>query len=408
MDPAPLSKPAFDACYADIARSARRWAARFGAGRDLDDVTQEVLLAISRDWGDYDPARGPVEPWVKEYARRITRRTRGLAFNRKREGGETDLEERAHEDRSPEERAQQDERYALLLELLTPIEEDRRIIFELKELDGFAMSEIAEMLQVNVNTAYSRLRKAWEEVEQRFERRRLTAGGEALLGVLAFPDLLGAARAPGSDAPGDLAGPADASPADAARPGAGAVPGTVARGLAGVAARGAAAKAVSVAAMAFLIGAGVGAVGHARMGGTVAAPEVSLARPVTPPPVVIDPPVVPTAAPAPPAAGSEAPRLPSAPTRPPLTPGDGARPLPGAAPPAPTAPLASTAPLAEEVPAPDRLLIEKARIALGNGDLAVARDALQRHLREFPDSKWAPRRQQLLEQLRRREAGGAP
>jgi RNA polymerase sigma-70 factor (ECF subfamily) len=405
MDPPSLSKPAFDACYADIARSARRWASRFGAGRDLDDVTQEVLLAISRDWGDYDPARGPVDPWVKEYTRRITRRTRGLAFNRKREGGETDLEQRADEDRGPEERAQQDERYALLIELLAPMEEDRRIIFELKELDGFAMSEIAEMLQVNVNTAYSRLRKAWEEVEQRFERRRLTAGGEALLGVAAFPDLLGSARAPGADDPGDLTGPGDAGPAAAAPAGAGALQGTgaVARRLAGTAARGAAAKMVSAGAMAFLIGVGVGAVGHARMRSTEAAPGVALIGPVTSPPVVIEPLVVPTVVPVPPPAGSDAPRAPSAPPRPlAATPSDGARSAPSVAPPA------ATAPLADEVPAPDRLLIEKARIALGNGDLAIARDALQRHLREFPDSKWAPRRQQLLDQLRRLEAAGTP
>jgi DNA-directed RNA polymerase specialized sigma24 family protein len=72
----------------------------------------------------------------------------------------------------PAERAVVGERYALLLDLLQPMDEDRRIVFILKEIDGFTTSEVAGMLAIPLDTAHSRLHAAWDELEGRLRERK--------------------------------------------------------------------------------------------------------------------------------------------------------------------------------------------------------------------------------------------
>jgi RNA polymerase sigma-70 factor (ECF subfamily) len=172
----PAEKPPFDVVYPEIARQVRKLVRRLrmAHGDDLEDVVQEALVAVAEAWPQHDPERSLV-PWIATIVRRVAR-------SRLKAGGQAPPEDTLDpEALSPEEAAVVGERYALLIELLRPMEEDVRIVFILKEIDGFTMSEVAEMLGVPPTTTYRRLRMAWDELEGRMRERkgRLEAGGVA-------------------------------------------------------------------------------------------------------------------------------------------------------------------------------------------------------------------------------------
>jgi len=47
-----------------------------------------------------------------------------------------------------------------VMAILDTLDEDKRIVFALVELEQLAVPEVARMLELNLNTAYSRLRLA--------------------------------------------------------------------------------------------------------------------------------------------------------------------------------------------------------------------------------------------------------
>jgi DNA-directed RNA polymerase specialized sigma24 family protein len=58
----------------------------------------------------------------------------------------------------------------LLLRLLADLDENKREVFLLTELEGFTAPEIAEALEIPVNTVYSRLRTARETFQSAMAR----------------------------------------------------------------------------------------------------------------------------------------------------------------------------------------------------------------------------------------------
>ena len=53
-----------------------------------------------------------------------------------------------------------DEKLTLLYQVLGTLDEDKRNVFVLHELEQLGIPEVAEALGINLNTAYSRLRAA--------------------------------------------------------------------------------------------------------------------------------------------------------------------------------------------------------------------------------------------------------
>ena len=47
-----------------------------------------------------------------------------------------------------------------MLSILDTLDEDKRIVFALVELEQLSVPEVAKLLDINLNTAYSRLRLA--------------------------------------------------------------------------------------------------------------------------------------------------------------------------------------------------------------------------------------------------------
>jgi RNA polymerase sigma-70 factor (ECF subfamily) len=156
----------FEAEFSYVWRTLRR----FGVSEaDLDDVTQEVFVAVHKKFDGYDRAR-PIRPWLVSFAHRCASN-----YARQRER-RSKLDARAEEREvcSPEERASERQAQELVLDALQSVRLERRAVFTMHDIDGFTAGEIADALEIPLNTVYSRLRLAraefWKAVEERKER----------------------------------------------------------------------------------------------------------------------------------------------------------------------------------------------------------------------------------------------
>ena len=62
--------------------------------------------------------------------------------------------------------------------LLDELDEDKRVVFVLAELEQMSVPEIAQTLNVNVNTVYSRLRAARMTFDEALRLYKMGARGE--------------------------------------------------------------------------------------------------------------------------------------------------------------------------------------------------------------------------------------
>jgi RNA polymerase sigma-70 factor, ECF subfamily len=138
--------------------------------RDLEDVTHDVFLAVHKKLHTFDGAR-PKRPWLFAFAYRFASDYRKLARHR-REVLELAPETRDHSP-SAFDRAAFGETLDLARRALDTLPLDRRAVFVLHELDECPMPEVAEALGIPLNTAYSRLRLAREDLASAIRRFRL-------------------------------------------------------------------------------------------------------------------------------------------------------------------------------------------------------------------------------------------
>ena len=143
--------------------------------RDLEDVAHDVFLTSYRRWDDYDPAR-PRRPWLFGIAFRVAARYRDLARHR-RERGDDGIDEAADEAPPADEQLAAFRARQLLARALDELDLDRRAVFVMHDVESCAMPEIAAALGVPLNTAYSRLRLAREQVRRAVHRLRAREAG---------------------------------------------------------------------------------------------------------------------------------------------------------------------------------------------------------------------------------------
>lgn len=134
---------------------------------DLKDQTQEVFLIVHQLFDDYDRAR-PIRPWLFGIAYRYAARYKALARHT-REILADPSDAPALEPPADEQVAASEER-TLVLHAIERIELTRRAVFVMAEIDGWSMPEIAEVLAIPLNTAYSRLRLARRDFTRAVER----------------------------------------------------------------------------------------------------------------------------------------------------------------------------------------------------------------------------------------------
>jgi RNA polymerase sigma-70 factor, ECF subfamily len=136
----------------------------------VDDAAQEVFLAVHRAIGSWE-GRATLRTWIYRVARNA-----GLNYarslRRRPDGPPTERADELPTGRSnPEVETAQNEALTELMALLDAIDEPKREVLVLVELEGFSAPEIAELLEIPLNTVYSRLRLARADLERAIAER---------------------------------------------------------------------------------------------------------------------------------------------------------------------------------------------------------------------------------------------
>jgi RNA polymerase sigma-70 factor (ECF subfamily) len=142
----------------------------------LRDVAQDVFVVIHRRLPDFE-GRAPLRSWVYSIVTRVARQHR-RGRRRKDLGDVTDAHELPDSVApNPQQRAEQNEDFCLLLELLSRLDDEKREAFILSDLEEMTVPEIAAALAVNQNTVYSRVRAARTLLRLELAARAARDGG---------------------------------------------------------------------------------------------------------------------------------------------------------------------------------------------------------------------------------------
>jgi RNA polymerase sigma-70 factor, ECF subfamily len=161
--------------YAFVWRLLRRLGLAEG---DADDAAQQVFLAASGRLSGVEPARE--RAFLYGVALNVGARAR-RSLGRRREEPLEAAAERVAPEPNAEQVLEHRQARALLDQLLDEMPEDLRVVFVLFELEELSTPQIAELCEIPVGTAASRLRRAREDFEERVARaeaRRRFSGGD--------------------------------------------------------------------------------------------------------------------------------------------------------------------------------------------------------------------------------------
>ena len=152
--------PALYEAWVDFVwRSLRRLGV---AEASLDDAVQDVFLVVHRRLADFEGRSSP-KTWLFGIALRIAKDHRRSA--RRRGGVEllpTDLPDCGA---SPFDALDRKQALGTLDAALGHLDDDRRAVLVMMEIEGMTAPEVAEVLEIKLNTVYSRLRLARRDLD---------------------------------------------------------------------------------------------------------------------------------------------------------------------------------------------------------------------------------------------------
>jgi RNA polymerase sigma-70 factor (ECF subfamily) len=149
---------------------------RFGVHpAEVEDAAQEVFMIVHRRLAEFDATRGTVRSWIFAIVRGVSANRRRSNERRGRvmppappaSDGRTD----------PEQRARQRQVLALVDRFLQTLSAEQREAFELVDIEGMRGPEVSQLLEVKVNTIYTRLRAARLAFKDYLERHGAEIGG---------------------------------------------------------------------------------------------------------------------------------------------------------------------------------------------------------------------------------------
>jgi len=162
VGPPSVPRASFEQVFRENLTFAWRALRRLGVGEaDVEDVCQEVFLVVHRRLPEFQ-GRSSVRTWIYGICVRVASEHRRRPHVRRESLGETP-------DRQvppPQHEALERRRAVELLDrALDGLEEDKRAIFVLYQIEEVPMNEVAEALGCPLQTAYSRLHAARRHVE---------------------------------------------------------------------------------------------------------------------------------------------------------------------------------------------------------------------------------------------------
>lgn len=154
----------FEALYRAQFPAVWNWLRRMGVARDArTDVVQETFEIALRRWDQLDATR-PALPWLLGIAFRVV-----LAQRRKLDAKAEFVDEVLESVESGEDLERKmfnRQAREWVWKGLQTLSLEQRAVFSMCELEGLPVPEVAESLEIPLNTAYSRLRLAREKLDQ--------------------------------------------------------------------------------------------------------------------------------------------------------------------------------------------------------------------------------------------------
>jgi RNA polymerase sigma-70 factor, ECF subfamily len=135
----------------------------------LDDATQEVFLVVHRRLGEF---RGDsnVRTWLYEIVRKVAANAK-RSVRRKGQHAELVGDEPSHQP-DPFERFESRESIAFIHAFLNALDDGKRDVFVLAVVEQMTIPEVAAILGLPLNTAYTRLRTVKREFQDALQTQR--------------------------------------------------------------------------------------------------------------------------------------------------------------------------------------------------------------------------------------------
>lgn len=153
-----ITRPALREVFDDHAAFVWRTLRHLGVReQDLADVCQDVFITVHRKLDGFE-WRSSLRTWLYGICLRVASDHRRRAYVR-REIPVSQLPPRAVE-ATQDSDCERGRARELLATLLDQLDDDKRAVFVLYEVEGMAMKDIAALLECPVQTAYSRLHAA--------------------------------------------------------------------------------------------------------------------------------------------------------------------------------------------------------------------------------------------------------
>jgi RNA polymerase sigma-70 factor (ECF subfamily) len=160
----------FENVYEENLTYVWRAAHRLGIAKaDTDDVVQEVFLVAHRRLAEFQ-RRSSVKTWLFKILLHVVRhhqRTRARKPDQRLADSVDEIDAlRDDHAQGPAEAAERADAVRVLDTLLGQLDSEKREVFVLAEVEQLTSVEIADILDLNVNTVYSRLRSAKQDFQR--------------------------------------------------------------------------------------------------------------------------------------------------------------------------------------------------------------------------------------------------
>jgi RNA polymerase sigma-70 factor (ECF subfamily) len=166
-EPASDDRAEFESLYREHFAFVWRTLRRFGVGdAHLEDTAQEVFLVAHRRVGAWHEWSSP-RAWLFGVARRVAAdHRRGRDRHARKLAALPELDGPAFPTEAPSLEDHLDEQHRLraVAQAIAALAPDRRTVYVLAELEDLSAPEIAQACEIKLNTVYSRLRRARQDV----------------------------------------------------------------------------------------------------------------------------------------------------------------------------------------------------------------------------------------------------
>jgi RNA polymerase sigma-70 factor (ECF subfamily) len=171
-DRAPATEVSYEEVYRQHFDFVWRNVRRLGVPEShVDDAVQDVFIVVHRRLVEFE-GRSTVRTWLFGILTRVARDYRRSRLRQNAKAHAIAAEGEPQGAPTPADIASRKEAARILEDLLAQIDEDKREVFVLVELEQMSVADVAEALALNVNTTHARLRAARQQFESAAMRFR--------------------------------------------------------------------------------------------------------------------------------------------------------------------------------------------------------------------------------------------